>query len=73
MRLEEFMRAIKCSKETIIQLLEDYYNEQIAKGNNINTEKEFRIHFVNWSKIQMKNEERYKLKNTRTSKYRNLD
>lgn len=52
-RNEECRRALRCSPERLQNLIEEFETEQVAKGNGTNTDREYRKHFINWSKIKI--------------------
>ena len=52
-RNEECRRALKCSHERLESLIDEFEIEQVAKGNGTNTDREYRKHFINWSKIKI--------------------
>lgn len=72
LRIEEYLMAFKCTKTVLDTLIDEYVNDQIAKGNYENTENEYRKHFVNWSKIKLKNERKEPCGQS-SKRYRKLD
>lgn len=56
---DEFLRALKLppsKTETLWSLLDDFAAERIARGEPSGTERELRAHFINWAKIQLRNQ-----------------
>ena len=54
LKIEQCQKAFRCSKEKVLSLMEDFWNECCAKEKTHHDAGDFTRHFFDWARIQIK-------------------